>query len=400
MIKTRLTLISITIIVMIVGGFFSVINARGYSIDLKHFKLTPRGILLVKSDPEAAQIYLNGDLKGATNSSLKLAPGTYDLEVKKADFMSWYKRITIDKETVSEMDVALFRTAPSLTPLTFSGVINPVISPDYSKVVYEVPYNKESPSSSGLWVMETVTLPVGFNRDPRQITDGNLDGYNWQFSPDGRQILLSNSTVAYLLDVGSFTTQGQRVNIASTKQQVLDTWETEKKTKLTAKVRNLPQDISELLSNRSSAVVFSPDDTRVMYTASDSATLKDNLIPQLPGSSTQKQTRDIKTGNTYIYDIKEDRNFLIEDNDVTIDPFLLAHGKKTISWFPNSLNIIIADDQKVSIMDYDSTNEKTIFSGSYQSPNVYPFASTGRLLILTNLGSDSTTPNLYSLSLK
>ena len=60
----------------------------------------------------------------------------------------------------------------------------------------------------------------------------------------------------------------------------------------------------------------------------------------------------------------------------------------------------MAEEGKIVIMDYDGTNTQTVYSGSYEFPFAFPFGSNEKIIILTNLGGDSSPPNLYSLSLK
>jgi hypothetical protein len=139
----------------------------------------------------------------------------------------------------------------------------------------------------------------------------------------------------------------------------------------------------------------------VLYTASGSATIPSNLKKELPGSSTQKQQRDLKDGNTYVYDIKEDRNFLVyEDSSLSIKNGFSDKDGVRMSWFPTSRHLVLAEKDMITIMDYDATNQQEVYNGSYVSPHAYPAVSTDRLLILTNLGASNSLPNLYSISLK
>jgi hypothetical protein len=404
MTKVRTILILLTLIIVGTLGILASFYARGYRFDKKTFRFVPRGILVAKSDPDGAQIYINGSLKTVTNNSISLAPGTYDVDIKKEGFLPWYKRITIEKEIVTEANANLFKITPSLSAVTLSGIVKPVISSDFTKIVYGVPVTEETKSDSiGLWIMETYNLPIGFTRDPRRITDGDITDASWQFSPDGRQILLVTKTGVFLLDVNTFTPQAQKVNVASRKDQILATWETERKTKLAAQTRNLPEELSDILIRKTKEIAFSPDETKILYTASSSAILKENITKALPGSSTQNQQRNIKEGQTYVYDIKEDRNFLIDENgnSLMLDGLSSStQGTRRLVWFPTSRNLVLAEEGKITIMDYDGTNRQTVFSGSYISPHAYPFVNTSRLLILTNLGATSNLPNIYSLSLK
>jgi len=368
---------------MVVGilGSLVIFYARGYRFDKETLRFRPNGLLVIKSDPTGAQVFINGDLKTATDTTLSLLPGVYDISVRKDGSLPWSKRLTIEKEVVTLAYVALFRVAPSLTAVTFEGALNPVSSSDYSKIAYAVP-------GSGLFLIETADLPLGFSRDPRRLTDGDLTQASWEFSPDGRQIMLTGQFGVFLLDSGSFTPQNARVNISSRKEAVLGEWETLKKNKLSAQLKNLPEELADMLQRKASAVTFSPDDTKILYTASSSASLKENLIKAPPGSSTQKQERNIEAGKTYVYDIKEDRNFRVADEGVSV------------RWFPTSKHLVLAEAGQVVIVDCDGTNRQPVYSGSYIAPHAYPYLNSSKILILTNLGAGASIPNLYSLGLK
>jgi len=137
----------------------------------------------------------------------------------------------------------------------------------------------------------------------------------------------------------------------------------------------------------------------ILYTASSSASIPDGLVTPLPGASTQHQERDIQIGHTYVYDTKEDRNFLITDQPVTIgnadNPQVGA-----VRWMSTSRQLLLAQTGQIVVMDYDGTNRQIIYSGSYIAPSVFPFSNTTKLLILTNLGAPTGAANLYTLTVK
>lgn len=383
MAKLRVFVFLSTLIIVGVVGLFVSYYARGYRFNFKTLSFTPNGILVVKSEPDGASIYINGELKGASNTTLSLSPGTYDVEVKKDGFLPWSKRLNIEKEVVTQTSISLFKALPSLAPVTFNGASNPTISEDNSKIAYG--------TRDGLWVIDIVNLPLGFGRDPRKITDGDFltDNSTYQFSPDARQILLTTSKGTFLLDSTSFTPQAQRVNVASSVNEVKATWQKEKNAKVEALVANFPPQIADLFLNKTSNLIFSPDENMILYTASGSASLPENIVKQLPGSSTQKQERDVKIGQTYVYDIKEDRNFLIIGSETLILPH----------WLPSSRHLLLSEENKITIMDYDGTNRQTVYAGTYNFPFAFPFSNTSKLLMLTSLGSETST-NLYSLTIK
>lgn len=380
MTKIRVFILLTTLSVVGILGYFISLVARGYRFDKNSFKLSANGILVAKSEPDGASIYINGDLRGATNSNVSLSPETYDVEIKLEGYTPWSKRLTIQKEEVTQITAQLFKVAPSLSPITFDGATNPIISSDYSKIAYT--------NSEGLWIMQVSILPIGFRNDPNQITDGNLETASYQFSPNGREILLETNTGLFLLDTSNFTSQAQRVNVTNQEKEILASWQEDLVKKQDSQFKKLPSEMVEILQRRVSSFTFSADETMLLYTANQSANIADNLINQLPGSSTQKQNRDIKEYLTYVYDIKEDRNFLVSESDLPL------------YWLPTSRHLISPEKDSIYIMDYDGTNKRSVFNGGYISPHAYPFVTASELLILTNLGSTSATPNLYSLSIK
>ncbi len=51
--------------------------ARGYRLDVSSTAITSTGLVAVTSTPRTAKVYVNSELKGITDLSLNLAPGTY-----------------------------------------------------------------------------------------------------------------------------------------------------------------------------------------------------------------------------------------------------------------------------------------------------------------------------------
>lgn len=389
MTKTRILLFAITVVIVSIFGIVASYYARGYRFDRKTFKFSPNGLLVINSEPNGAQVVINGDLKTATNSTISLVPGTYDITLKKESFIPWQKRMVIEKEVVTAIDAVLFPAAPSLTSLTFSGATDPTPSKDSSKIAFIVPVSKnESSDKGGIWIVESINLPIGFIREPKRVADGDFAGYAIEWSYDSREILVSQKGVSYLFDISDFTPQNQRVNVSSQVKKIKLEWGEKEKKQLTGKLNKFESTLKDLFATKAKDIIFSPDENKILYIASESASIPQGLVKQLPGASTQKQTRDIKIGKKYIYDIKEDRNFEIADDT------------QPTYWLPTSNHIIAPQEGKIVIMDYDGTNRQVVYSGSYISPHAYPYSNASKILILTNLGATDSLPNLYSLNLK
>lgn len=402
MAHVRVLSLVITILFVVVVGFAVSMLARGYRFDSKKFSLKPTGLLVATSNPDGAQILVNRELESATNATISLPPETYDIEIKKEGYLPWKKRLTIKKEEVTRADAILFPAAPSLNALTFSGVTSPTLSPDGTKIVFGIP--SEDEEKIGLWIMEIGNLPIGFSSDPRRISNIDPASANWAWSPDSRQLLVTMAANKFVVPVGSFTPQKQLVNLQGTKlDKILEEWKIEKEKRLTARSSRLPDRMKDIIEKKASKVSFSLDGDKVLYTASGSATIADNLIPALPGASTQKQERGIKDGQTYVYDVKEDRNFLIT-TDKTIRYNELSSASNTqpiLDWFTTSNHLILVEQNKITIMDHDGTNRQAVWSGPFEFPFAIPYPNSSRLLMLTKLGAgNGNIPNLYAVILK
>ncbi len=402
--------------IVLVTGIATVVilYARGFTYTSEN-GLTQQGLLLVKSVPDGAQVLVNGIEKTVTDGSLKLEPGIYDIAIKKDGYIEWEKSITIKTDEVIEVTAHLFRSAPSLSALTFGGAESPVPSRDFTKLAFLVLPSGElgdvvqvekilDDKNIGLYILEMVNLPLGFSTEPRRITSGDLAGASFIWSPNGRELLLTIEDLNYLLPTNEFTPSANKLLLTEIQvEDTLEKWQKEVDKKQTAQIKKLPKEFRSIFENSTSALVFSPDKDLILYTASASAILADGIVKSLPGASTQKQERNIKPSHTYVYDIEEDRNFLINDDSsevIIVGGIPSGEIQKRISWYPTSRNLIIAEPNKITIADHDNTNRQSVYSGSFISPQAFPTLSFDRIMILTTLGAIDTLPNIYSLSLK
>ena len=87
--------------------------------------LSGTGLLVATSAPDGAQVFVNGHLTTATDNTINLAPGTYDVKIVKEGYLSWEKTLVIKNEVVTKADALLFPTAPKLESITNSRRSNP-----------------------------------------------------------------------------------------------------------------------------------------------------------------------------------------------------------------------------------------------------------------------------------
>lgn len=390
--KIRSFLIPFVTVCGILGASLAVIAyGRGYRIDINKNDLRSTGLISATSEPVGAQVYINGELKSATNNSFNINPGWYSVSIAKEGYSPWQKQLRIQGEIVARADAYLFPTNPSLSPLTTLGVQKPILSPDGSKIAYIIPSSKKA----GLWVYELSESALGRNRDPIQIILTNafdIENTSIQWSPDSTEILAETETSTRLYPIsrpGTFT------DVALTKTALLREWEEEKQLKELQKIESFSQPIIDMATTSARIFSLSPDETKILYEATASASIPIIINPPLIGTNPTEEIRSIVPGNIYVYDSKEDKNYLIlEKKEIPKKP-------NFIHWFPTSRHILLTLPGKIDIMEYDRTNWVTVYAGPFEGDFIAPWSNGSRIVILTNLNPGvSSLPNLYAVNLR
>jgi hypothetical protein len=121
------------------------------------------------------------------------------------------------------------------------------------------------------------------------------------------------------------------------------------------------------------------------------------INPPLIGTDSTPQVRNIIKGQVYVYDIKEDRNYLILS---TLPAPEIASGELPLMWYPDSKHLVYVHDGRIDMMDYDAQNQTTVYAGPFVDDYVFPWPDATQLVILTNLGNPNIAPNLYTIGLK
>lgn len=423
LVKLQKTLLPIvTLIAILFASAGLILYGRGYRLDFTNNSLKPTGLISATSDPVGAQIFVDGKLKTATNNSFSIDPGWYTVTISKDGFISWQKRIRVQGEVAARADAFLFPTNPSLSPLTTTGVENPILSPDGARIAYTVPFPKDpfdvaSRKKAGLWTYELSEGPLGRNRDPQQLdassTDFDFGQAQMVWSPNSKQILVVLGTVARLYDISKpnvFTNESGLV------ETTLASWQEDNAAKLKAALSAFPQPVIDVSTSSAKIVDLSPDESKILYEATASATLPMVKNPPLIGTNSTPEERNISLHKFYIYDAKEDKNYLLLEAKELVEPtpatkkvtlnlfdqYLATQNKLTnLFWFPTSRHLILAQKGKIDILEYDRTNWITVYAGPFVDSFVAPWPNGSRIVILTNLNPGvSTLPNLYTINLR
>jgi hypothetical protein len=393
--------------------------AKGYRPSLKTRALQGTGLLAANSVPRGASVFINGKLTTATDDTLNLPPGEYEVSISKDGYISWNKKLKLAEELVTQTGARLFPSVPDLKPLTFSGAINPIASPDGQKLVFGV-QNAVSEAKNGLYVLDLVDRQFSFGGDaPRQITRSqpkyDFTQAELVWTPDSLQILATldagkENELNVLLSPTNFNDTGDLKDVTARLPLIYDEWNDYLDKQDHDKLIELPEFVQTMATASAEMYAFSPDNEMVMYLAKEKVTLPEKLIEPLPSTSTQPEARQLEPGNVYIYDIKEDKNFWIAgtplnekeltEREIVVNRFA-PKVLNTIMWFPDSRHVVVVENEKILISDYDGTNRQVVYAGPFSGKFAYPWPNANRLLILASLnGGSNLPPNLYAINLK
>lgn len=424
--KINPLLLSFVTVCSILGASTAVIAyGRGYRMDFTRTSLKATGLISSTSDPIGAQVFIDGKLKTATNNSFAVEPGWYTVTISKEGYISWQKKLRVQGEVVTRADAYLFPGNPSLSPLTNLGIEHPVLSPDGSKVAYIVPPGQLDDAlmkKSGVWVYELSEGPLGRNRNAVQITtyDSDIDVRQTEitWSPDSSQVLTHNGIIYRLYQI---TRPGVFTDVSLTFNSLLRDWNDERQLKETQKLEAFKQPIIDIATASARIISLSPDETKILYEATATATIPQVINPPLIGTNSTPQQRSITPGNLYVYDSKEDKNyFLLNTKEITIPtptPSPTKPGTKPVKqiqknikpppidayihWFPSSRHLLLTLQGKIDVLEFDRTNWTTIYSGPFVDGFVAPWSNGSRIIVMTNLnGSSTALPNLYTVNLR
>ncbi len=404
---------------LFLGTFAAIRFAKGYRLDFKGKTVSGTGLLVANSFPKGASVYINDKLTTATDDTLNLPPGEYLVKVVKDGYISWEKKLRLEQELVTQANAHLFPAVPNLKGLTFSGAENLTPSPDGQKMAFSVA------SASGRLKNGLYVLNMGSSNFTPQVQQISQTSSVFDFSqiklcwsPDNTQILAKNQTGAILLETNKLNKSTDLKDVSAQLTLILDDWEKELELKRQQQWKKLPEEMQKIASESAKLVYFAPDEEKILYTSTTETKIPEKLIPVLPASNTQTEERDLKPNRIYVYDLKEDKNFFIEQvkeakKDTqeaqeaveqrmeTIQNQYSPLYTQNIQWFPTSHHLVYTNSDKIIILEYDNTNRTTIYAGPFENAFAYPWPTASNILILTNLNPDSKLPpNLYAIELK
>ena len=366
----------ITTVLYLYTSGYRLQNDNNTTIDL-----TKTGMVNAKSNPESANVYLDGKLITVTNDAIAgVTPGKHALKISKKGFVDWSKNIEVFPELVTDMTAVLISQSPKLEPLTNTGARNPIISSTLSKLVYF----SEDINEPGIYIIPLSGVNINlFRSNPNLVIKDTKvtkysEGKSIEWSPDELNLLVEGvNNIFYLVDLEKNTAQ-----TTASPEKVRQTWQqilTDKRRSMMIKLEVIDDTKKLALSDKA---VWAPDDKKFLYPLTVDGKIQYkvyNLEKPLPIG-------------------EKSENIVFETN--SIDP------QPKFSWYPDSFHLIITEGNPdvdkvgiISLIRIDGTNKTEIYNNTLFSDTVYSTRDGDKVIISTSFKSGNQT-DLYTIGIR
>jgi hypothetical protein len=321
------TLLSIVIVAL--GSYFAIQYARGSWRITQNGIVANTGLLNANSFPPGASVFIDDRLVTATDDTIYIEPGVYQIKINKEGYSPWNKQLTIQSELVTQTNAMLFPSAPSISPLTLTGITNVHPSPDGQKILFFTE-QASAVSKNGFYVLDLTSNFLSLQSGPKQITDNltelDLAQASVIWSPDSTEAMILTPTKEFLVSISKLTNLAEQKDIRFGRKDILSAWEEEMYLRERQFLAKFPPEVLEVATTSAKNVYMSPDKKRLLYTATASTTLAEDIVPPVPATNTQAESRTLQPGGIYVYDREEDKNFLIATDSALPNLLLTTTG--------------------------------------------------------------------------
>lgn len=373
--------------------------AKGYRVDRTTNKIERVGMIMVKSSPDGARVFLDGVFSSATNATIgALKSGNHILRIEKEGYAAWEKTLLVKEEFVTSVSVVLVPLSVEIKPLTSSGVLLPTVT-NSGNLIYFISKSTSSdfPQKSGIWQLDLTGSIFNIFRGGASLALPDKKTFIYsaaktiEISPSDNSLLLKTTNDDYFsVDLTAPNEQPTATNSASA---LYSSWKEEvtSKKKVLADRYKLKEEL--YLLSLDPTTVWSPDEKKFLYKKLTSK-----------GDSVEYHVRNL----TDPLGVGEKEDYLI-----------LTTAKDSITrviWYPDSNNLVTSECEKYSeskdvsglkqsclsgsihLVNIDGTNNTQIYSGALASSEVFPTPDGSKIIILTTFNQTSS-PNLYAIVL-
>ncbi|MFH1896550.1 MAG: PEGA domain-containing protein [bacterium] len=376
--NSRFIIFILTLIIIAFLSWVVIFFAQGYRLSGLEFfgqrkapLIEKTGMLMVKSWPDGARLFVDDVLEGPTNTSVgNLTPGTHKVKVLKEGRFEYTKTVTIYEELVTVVEALLVPLSPTLSPVTYNGVANTSKAPSGNSLVYSSSGNGEP---GGIWKLDFnsgsgVALLAS---DKTGIPFSKVTEFSW--SPNETEILAKVNSQYYLLSFNIANISPVPVEA----ELVLSAWKktAQEKKSVKAERQKLPVEMQKIATTAST--LWAPDEKRFMYEALDPA---------------------LDTMQYRVFSLLDPRPVGEEEDYIAFEKDQSDTEVKSIFWYGDGRHLVIVEEGSIYLREIDGENKALIFSGDFDTNRVYAKPGGGGVIILTGF-NEQAPQNFYLIGI-
>lgn len=185
--RIRAILFYLSVVIFLIGLPFILSFALGYKFDRRTFKFTKTGLLVLKTQPSGASVYLDEKLLNVKTPATiaELLPGRYSLRLELEKHYPWFNEVNVDAGKVARLEkVILFPLRSNIKQLNRDRLSSFWVDEDRETIYYI------NPEDNSIYKSDLE------GRDSEKIVDFlplQPPAIKWKLSPDREKLLYFNA---------------------------------------------------------------------------------------------------------------------------------------------------------------------------------------------------------------
>ncbi len=379
--KSRLILLIFCAILFFLIAPLVLFYSQGYRFDFDEKKFVGTGGLYIKVSNTSAEIYLNGKFIRKTgflsNTALikNLLPRKHDIEIRKIDFWSWKKSLSIEEKKVTKIENVLLIKKDIPFSILAQDIEDFLVSQDAKKTLLKKTTEEEN------WFLEELVLENGVKREiltkedlvkltqlPAEITD-------WKWGSPKNRVLLqitSGEEISYfLLDYTSQTPVLSKIDFLDEKTENIsfnpknndEFFYLKDQVMFKRDLRNKENAEQTFLNN---LLTFKTTKDDIIWLSTSGFLFKTDYFGQMIEALNQKPFF-IQKEKKYKIEIQNSELFLLENDDLYYlssegDLEKIIEGVKGMKFSPDSKKAVYWNDHEIWILEFGSEYKKVFLT--------------------------------------
>lgn len=379
--KSRLILLIFCAILFFLIAPLVLFYSQGYRFDFDKKKFVGTGGFYIQVSNTSAEIYLNGKFIRKTgflaNTALikNLLPKKHDVEIRKTDFWSWEKSLSIEEKKVTKIENVLLIKKDIPFSVLAQNTENFLVSQDGKKTLLKKITEEEN------WFLEELILENGLKRrilteeDLAKLTQLPAEITDWKWDSPKNRVLLqitSEEEISYfLLDYTPQTPVLSKIDFLDEKTENIsfnpknndEFFYLKDQVMFKRDLGNKENTEQTFLNN---LVTFKATEDDIIWLSTSGFLFRTDYFGQT-GEVLNRKPFPIQKEKKYKIEIQNSELFLLENDDLYYlfsegDLKKIIEGVQGIKFSPDSKKVVYWSNHEIWILEFEPWYRKVLLT--------------------------------------